>query len=50
MIRKSERKNAEMAIVIAGMKRQNNEDNNSISSDVHDLPVDGRDFFEDADG
>ena len=50
MIRQRERQNAEMAIIIAGMKRQlNNEDARSIHSQVgeNDIPAEGWDFFED---
>jgi hypothetical protein len=36
-----------MAIIITGMKRQINEDENSVSSQIYDLPNEGRDFFED---
>ena len=48
MIRQRERQNAEMAIIIAGMKRQiNNEDARSIHSQVgeNDIPTEGWDFF-----
>lgn len=34
MVKQRERKNLEMATIIAGMKRQINEDGRSIASDV----------------
>lgn len=49
MIRERERQNAEMHVIIAGMKRQVNEDNQSIHSKVDDVPDDGADFFDDDD-
>lgn len=49
MIRERERQNAEMQVIIAGMKRQVNEDNQSIHSKVDDVPEDGADFFDDDD-
>jgi hypothetical protein len=45
MIRQYEKKNNEMAIIITGIKREINEDNNSVSSQIYDLPNEGRDFF-----
>lgn len=47
MIRQRDRKNAEMATIIAGMKRQVNNEDHSVDSDLKDLPVEGVDFFDD---
>ena len=50
MIRQRERQNAEMSIIIAGMKRQiPNDDARSIKSSVgdNDVPAEGMDFFDD---
>ena len=38
-----------MQVIIAGMKRQINEDTHSIHSKVDDIPDEGADFFEDDD-
>ena len=37
----------EMATIIAGMKRQLNDDNRIVSSDVKEIPADYADFFDD---
>ena len=36
-----------MAVIMAGMKRQVNEDERSVQSKVDDIPEDGDDFFDD---
>lgn len=45
MIRERERQNLEMQVIIAGMKRQVNEDAQSVHSKVDDIPDEGADFF-----
>ena len=47
MIRERERQNAEMQVIIAGMKRQVNEDSQSVHSKVDDALEEGVDFFDD---
>jgi uncharacterized membrane-anchored protein len=47
MIRQRERENAEMEVIITGMKRQIVDDGKSVSSKVEDLPSEGVDFFDD---
>jgi hypothetical protein len=35
-----------MAIIIAGMKRQINDDDKSVSSEINEVLAEGADFFE----
>lgn len=36
-----------MATIITGLKRQINQEDNSIDSQVEEIPVGGQDFFDD---
>ena len=50
MIRQRERDNAEMQVIITGMKRQILDESVSVCSNVEEIPHSGTDFFEDSDG